>query len=98
MTGEKLMKLEIIRNNINKIDRQIITLLVKRFIYVQKIGVLKKNRKLSIVDKKRESEILKNINNEAKKNRLNRNFVNKVFDLIIKQSKKVQKKYTKNFD
>lgn len=53
-----LMSLEDIRNDINKIDDEIITLLKKRMQYVHKVGLIKQNEKSPIYRPAREMQII----------------------------------------
>jgi len=50
-------KINLLRNSINKIDDQILNLIIDRTSIVDKIGILKRNKD-QVVDKKRESEVL----------------------------------------
>lgn len=71
-----------LRNEINCIDAQILSLLEKRNKYSAKIGTYKIQNGISIYDRKRENEILNNIP-KAYRN---------VFYEIIKNSKNIQRK------
>lgn len=77
------------RKKLDKIDRKLIKLLKKRFAVCKKIGKYKKKNGLPVQDLKREKQIM---NNRAKKSGLSKDFVQKLFKLIFKESKKVQKK------
>ena len=50
-------KINLLRNSINKIDDQILNLIIDRTSIVDEIGILKRNKD-QVVDKKRESEVL----------------------------------------
>lgn len=76
------------RRKLNKTDNKICSLLEKRFKIVEKIRQYKKENNLPIEDKKREKEI---IDNKCKKTRLSKDFTKKLFKLIFKESKKIQK-------
>ena len=76
------------RKNIDKIDSKIMKLLEKRFESARKIGEYKKKTGIKLVDKKRENEILQD---RIKNSRLSKDFTKKLFSVIIKESKKVQK-------
>ncbi len=75
------MNLNTLRKKIDIIDKKLIALLKRRFLLAQKIGRFKIEKNLSVVDEKREEEIMEQI----KKTELK-----KIFKLIIKESKKVQ--------
>lgn len=79
------------RKKIDKIDNKIIRLLDKRLIVAQKIGEYKKQNNLPITNLNREKEILNKFSKKTKKTKLKKNFINKLFKLIFKNSKEVQK-------
>lgn len=79
------------RKKIDKIDNKIIRLLDKRLIVAQKIGEYKKQNNLPITNLNREKEILNKFSKKTKKTKLKKNFINKLFNLIFKNSKDVQK-------
>ena len=76
------------RKKIDNIDNDLIILLKKRFIIVKKLGKYKGNNGIKIRDKKREGEIIKKI---TRKSRLNSGFVKKLYLLIFKESRRLQK-------
>jgi len=76
------------RKKIDKIDNDIIRLLKKRLDSAREIGNYKKKQGIKIIDKKREKEILKD---RIKKSDLSKNFTKKLFSIIIKESREVQK-------
>lgn len=77
-----------LRKKINKLDSKLIKILEKRFAVCKKIGKYKSKRGILILDKKREKEIIKNL---CKKTNFSRDFVKKLFCLILGESKKLQK-------
>ena len=79
------------REEINKIDKKIINLLCQRLKVVKKIGGYKRKNGLRIYDKQREKEMLDNLKKKAEKNCLDKNYLMKLFKIIIKNSKKAQK-------
>jgi chorismate mutase len=80
-----------IRKQIDGIDKKVIQLLVKRMKLAVKLGRLKKKEGHLVLDKKREIEMLKNLEKQAKKGGLDVKFVNKLYKEIFKESRKVQK-------
>jgi len=83
------MNIKSSRNKINKIDKQIIKSLKQRMKIAEQIGKYKKKNKISIEDKEREKQILK----EYKKTKgIDKDFLTNVFKLIINHSKKIQRK------
>lgn len=83
--------MEKIREQINKIDAQIIGLLGKRMKLVKKIGKLKKKAGIPIWDKAREEKLRKIYIAKGKKDGLSSEFINHLFDAIFSESQRVQK-------
>ena len=75
-------ELQKIREEINKIDVQIAILLKKRLSKVQSISKIKTSKHLQIEDKKREEEIL---------SQLETDFEKEIFKKILEESRKTQK-------
>jgi len=84
-------KIQTFRKQINKIDNQILKLLNKRNQLSKQVGKFKKQNNLPIQDKKREKQILANTQQKAKKLNLNKNYINQLFKLILKNSRDNQK-------
>lgn len=89
---EEYMKLDTYRKKIDTLDKKLLTILHKRFDFVYKIKKLKENTGLSVEDKKREMEVLHNIIAEGKDLRISRKFLIQLFNLIIEESKSIQRK------
>jgi monofunctional chorismate mutase len=83
-------KMRQIRNQIDGIDKKIIGLLSKRMKLAAELGKLKKKEKLPVLDKKREREMLEKIEKTAKQNGLNPLFAKKLYNGILKESRKIQ--------
>jgi chorismate mutase len=83
-----LSKIKKLRSLIDKTDKTIIKNLEKRFEIVKKLGKVKKNLRLSIVDKKREKEVFENIKRYSKKYKKE---IGKIYKKIIENSRKVQR-------
>lgn len=81
-----------LRNNIDKIDNKLVLLLSERMKIVRRIAVYKSKNKIPILDKKREQKVLSEKKKLAKKYKLDENYIRSIFKLIMKQSKKEQKK------
>lgn len=81
-------KLKHYRLKIDEIDRQIARLLSARFELAKKIAIYKKLNKLKIVDKKREVQVIKNINRHSNKHQ---KFLKEIFGDILSYSRKIQK-------
>jgi len=82
------MNLTILRKNINKNDKELLTLLKKRMVLSKKVGDYKKKRGLKIYDKTREKEIRSKLKQFKG---LDEIFIQKIYKLIFKYSKKLQK-------
>jgi len=80
------------RNMIDKIDKEILDLLERRFKYVKQIGKIKKKNGLKIVDKKREKEI---INKKIKQSKLDEEFIKKLYRLIFNEAYRKQEENKK---
>jgi chorismate mutase len=87
MSNENLVTL---RQEIEKIDKNIIEDLQKRFSLVKEIGVIKKDLGLGVLDEERERELMTKYHDFAKELGVNTYLVVGVFRLIIDQSKKEQ--------
>ena len=77
------------RRKIDRLDGKLLNILKKRFKLVERVGKYKHNKKLKIEDKKRENFV---INSKLRKTKLSNDFVKKLFTLIMKESKKVQRR------
>lgn len=85
------MKLEKLRAEINKIDKDIVLLLGRRFKLVKKVASFKKKNNLLMEDKSREKEVIKKVKQVGSDIGVDSAWLTKVFRLIIKESKKEQK-------
>ncbi|WP_367671081.1 chorismate mutase [Buchnera aphidicola] len=88
-------KMLILRKKINKINKSIIILLNKRNLISEKIIKEKININYPIKDTKREKKIFEKIINYSKKYNLKKKYLIKIFKIIIKNSRKIQKKIEK---
>lgn len=86
--GEKITKL---RKEIDRIDQSLLKLLGKRMAVAGKIGQIKKQSKLSMVDKKRWQIVLDKNLEQGEKLGLPASFVKRIYQLIHQTSVKVQK-------
>ena len=87
----KMSELEKHRKKIDEIDGKILKLLRDRMKIVEKIKQYKKKHNLRVTDKKREKIIFQKLNKETEKLKLDNRYVRKIFKVIMKRSKKVQK-------
>ncbi len=88
-TEEK--KLEYLRQSIDLVDQQILLLLNARNEFVKKVAELKKKNGLPVYDEKRETQLLNDWCESAEQLNLNDDFVKSILELIIKESRKIQK-------
>lgn len=87
------MKLENIRKEIDKIDNELLALLIKRFEISKKIGLEKKKIGEKIEDKERETKLLNKLIKENKDINIDKRILLRIWKLIMQQSKKLQKTY-----
>lgn len=89
------MDLKDIRKDIDSIDNQILELLEKRFSLMPSVIDYKIKNNLDIFDSAREKEILKNKISTAKNFSIDEKFITEIYQLIMDQSKKIQRDYLK---
>lgn len=77
-----------LRSLIDETDNNIMNLLLERFEYAEKIGMLKREKNIPIIDKKREEAI---INKKSANKKISAEFFRKLFRLIFQESYKRQK-------
>ncbi len=82
MSPNKLKKLIILRKKLDKLDNSLISLIKKRTEIVKEVLKLK-TYKNQIVDKKRISEILKNIKKKSIKNNIDTKITNRIWKNMI---------------
>lgn len=80
-----------IRQQIDIIDKAVIKLLAKRIKLAVKLGKFKKKEGLPVLDKKREEEMLKKLEKQAKNAGIGSKFISKLYKEIFKKSRRVQK-------
>ena len=83
-------ELDILREGIDNIDLKIIELLANRFEIVGKIGNLKKNLDIDVVDTIRETALLEKLKTKASENGLRHDFVDLLWECILKESHYMQ--------
>lgn len=85
---DRLTKL---RKEVDKIDENILELLGKRFAVTKKVGKLKKEAKIGVIDQKRWISLLDKNLSHAKKMGIPVTLVKKIYQLIHLHSVKLQK-------
>ncbi len=78
-----------LREEIDKIDRQILALLNKRGQIASRVGHIKNSQGLAIYVPSREEEVLSRLK-EENQGPFSQDIVEKLFHLIIEESKKIQ--------
>lgn len=89
---EKL-DLSSLRNELDKIDDNILELISKRFDVTTNIAIFKKENGLEIFQPEREKQLLNSKLELGNKFGLNNNFVGKFFQMIMDESKSKQKEF-----
>lgn len=87
------MNLEQIRLRIDKIDDEILALILKRIEYSKLVAKIKLKENLSICDEKREIEILKRLQNLSNDNF---RYISSIFSEILNSSKRIQEEILNN--
>ena len=96
MSPIKKKKLNIIRNQLDKLDNSLIQIIKKRTALVKKVLAVKEYKK-EIVDKKRINKILKSIKNKSIKNKIDtkvtrRIWINMIYAYIDYEKRNFKKK------
>lgn len=81
-----------LRNELDKIDREILTLIGRRMKVAKKIGNIKRKEKIAITDKKREKQVLAGLTNKAKRDKIDKHSVEKIWKELFKLSYKMEQK------
>ncbi len=81
-------QIEKLRNRIDGIDRKILKLIEKRADLAKNIGRIKKRNGLKISDSEREREVIENVLSSSN---IDKDFLKKLFRLIIKYCKDEEK-------
>lgn len=85
------MQLDLLRKRIGSIDQKILQILKDRMCLSMEVGRLKKRLKLSVENDKREKELMKKVISLAKDLGLNQKFIENLYEIILKESKNIQK-------
>lgn len=83
--------LEELREEIDKIDKEIVYALAKRVEYVKQASRFKKNEKL-VVDQYRIEQVIKNVSQYAKEVGSDHILVEKTYKIIISESIKIEER------
>jgi len=85
-----------LRSDIDEIDNDLLVLLKKRKKLVTLVARYKSNHHMTIIDSKRERQLLSQLSKKAKQNGLDPKFVAKLYDIILKNSRTEQKNINKD--
>lgn len=85
-----MIEINLLRNEINKIDAKLLELLKQRIEISKKIGKIKKENSIPIFDPEREREIIDTYTENEEI--LNKRYIEKFFQTLMDISKEVQSK------
>lgn len=85
-----MTELEKYRENIDRIDKQLINLMAERFRYSAQIGAIKKSEGLSVLQSERWDEIISSRREYAAKAGLSEKFTGEIFQHIHDESIRIQ--------
>lgn len=88
MTISHKKQLTKLRTRIIKIDKQIIGLFNKRFLYTKRIQILKRYLKLPIFQKNRENGLINQYSSLARARKFPTGFIKDLFKIVFRYSKK----------
>ncbi|WP_419874094.1 chorismate mutase [Candidatus Pristimantibacillus sp. PTI5] len=96
----KASKLEELRQNIDHLDKEIISLLAKRFQLTEEVGIYKAAQKLTAQDPGRESQQFEKIAKQAADTDLNPDYASVIYrcvmDLVIARHKEIELSHQTN--
>ena len=87
-----MAKIDDLRFMIDEIDLELLKLITKRIKISEKIGTLKKQSGLKIVDKNREIQVLTGLTNKAKRDKIDEHSIKKIWKELFKLSYKMEEK------
>jgi chorismate mutase len=87
--------LQELRSQLDKIDKEIIDALGKRFEIIHEVGKLKKQRGHKILDEKRWENVLKLRKEIAKSNNIRPEFIEKIYNAIHEYALDIEKELQK---
>ena len=83
-------EMNIVRERIAHLDKEIVTILSERMLLSKKIGIIKSSKNLPIRNVSVESEVIARVKNTAKMNDISEDLIENVYRLIIKESIQIQ--------
>lgn len=85
------MSIEVIREEINKVDGQIIRLIAQRQDLAGQIAQAKIRARLPVHDKRRSAEVIESVFNQAAEKKIDPVAVQKIFEILISMSEDRQR-------
>ncbi|MBF0229288.1 MAG: bifunctional chorismate mutase/prephenate dehydrogenase [Desulfamplus sp.] len=76
-----------LRNQIDQIDEQILTLISKRFAEVQKVVTLKKKHNMPVFHPAREEDLISKLRSEAQQRDMDQDFIEELYRVILRNSR-----------
>ena len=90
------MSLEELRKEIDRIDNEILSRLIKRKNIVKEIAKIKKELGKPILDEEREQQLIEKLKLKSNEKGLDRDFIGSLYGIIIKNSREEQEKIVKH--
>lgn len=85
-----MSKIEDLRLKIDKIDKNLLDLIIERLKVVHEIGFEKKKNNLEVIDKSREKKIVEKLKEDAKLKGLDSDVVEKIWKVLMEISYEVE--------
>ncbi len=85
-----MKKIDAARQNLDRLDSQLLDILAKRIEIVREIGEIKANQGLQVLDVQRERALLTSILEKAEKRHLSQHFVAQIFRQMIRYGRNTQ--------
>lgn len=79
-----------LRGEIDKIDQELLDLIVRRIELVRAIGAVKKNEGIEVIDEEREKEIFNRLTTLAGEKGIDPDIVKKIWNVLIKISYEIE--------
>lgn len=90
--------METFRDQIDRIDAEIMILLRRRFQILKKVAKFKVENNMPIYQPERERDMLENKAERAKLMGMDQSFIKTLFEVILDESKKYQERLIKNLN
>ncbi|MFZ5988327.1 MAG: chorismate mutase [Bacillota bacterium] len=84
------------RAKLDEIDFEIIDILARRYSIIREIGEFKKRNKIDVMQHDRVKKILERCSEEGAKYNLSKDFIKKLFSLLIEESCLIEEEIIKN--